>query len=136
MMDLEANARVRAEPAAGSPARADAPSLSPADAAIDRAHLRRMTYGDRDLEREVLRLFATQAEVLLGRMHKATPSVVSAMAHTLAGSAQSIGAWPFAEAAAAVETAAAAGSDMTGLLERLSAAARDAQVAIANLLAA
>jgi HPt (histidine-containing phosphotransfer) domain-containing protein len=93
-----------------------------------------MTYGDRDLEREVLRLFAAQAEVLLDRMHEAAPSVVSAMAHTLAGSAQSIGAWKFAEAAVAVETAAASGGDMADPLQRLSAAARDAQVAVADLL--
>ena len=110
------------------------PRRSRADAPIDRAHLRRMTYGDRDLEREVLRLFATQAEVLLGRMQEAAPSVVSAMAHTLAGSAQSIGAWQFAEAAVAVETAAASGGDMADPLQRLSAAARAAQVAVADLL--
>jgi HPt (histidine-containing phosphotransfer) domain-containing protein len=125
-------ARDCADRASDSSIRAEA--APHAMAAIDRAHLARMTYGDRDLEREVLRLFATQTDLLLGRMSAASPAVVSAMAHTLAGSAQSIGAWQFAEAATAVETAAAAGRDMVPPLARLSAAAREAQVAVADLL--
>ena len=122
----------RADRASDPSVRANAAPHPPA--AIDRAHLARMTYGDRDLEREVLQLFAAQTDLLLGRMSEASPSVVSAMAHTLAGSAQSIGAWQFAEAATAVELAAAAGRDTARPLARLSAAARDAQVAVADLL--
>ena len=35
---------------------------------IDRAHLARMTFGDRSLERELLQLFDRQAMILLARM--------------------------------------------------------------------
>ena len=89
---------------------ADAPPLAPGEPAIDRAHLARMTHGERDLEREVLQLFATQADLLLGA-HAAgsPPAAVGALAHTLNGSARGIGAWQVADAAAAVEADAADG---------------------------
>ena len=72
---------------------ADAPPLAPAEPVIDRAHLTRMTHGERDLEREVLQLYATQAAVLLGRMLRAdaVPSAsaaIAALAHTLKGSSR------------------------------------------------
>ena len=53
--------------------------LAPAEPAIDRAHLARMTHGERDLEREVLQLYATQADLLLGRMGQASPPAVGAL---------------------------------------------------------
>ena len=111
-----------------------APPLVPADPAIDRAHLGRMTQGDRALERDVLGLFVAQAEILLGRMRGATPAAAGALAHTLSGSARGIGAWEVADAAAVVEAGAAAGGDVTVAVERLAAAVRAAQAAIAELV--
>ena len=77
-------------------------------AAIDRGQLARMTFGDRSLEREVLQLFDRQAGLLLARMHSGEPAAVATLAHTLKGSAASIGATGVVRAAAAVEQAAGA----------------------------
>ena len=83
----------------------------PKAATIDRSHLARMTFGDRALEREVLQLFNRQAELLLARMRDGEASTVSTLAHTLKGSAASIGAANVAQAAATVE-------ESTGARER------------------
>jgi hypothetical protein len=112
----------------------DAPPLAPFEPAIDRAHLTRMTQGERDLEREVLALFATQIDVLLGRMRAAAPKSVAALAHTLGGSARGVGAWKVADAAAAVEVDAAAGRDSDPAVQRLAAVARQAQTEITDLM--
>jgi len=80
-------------------------------ATIDEAHLRRMTLGDRSLEREVLEIFARQTVVLLGRMAGAEPAFAAAAAHTLKGSARGLGAWRVAQAAERVEQAAREGRD-------------------------
>jgi hypothetical protein len=112
----------------------DAPPLAPGERAIDRAHLARMTHGERDLEREVLQLYATQADLLFGRMAQSPPAVVGALAHTLSGSSRGIGAWQVADAAAAVEVDAAGGRDTAASVERLASAIRAAQVHIAELV--
>ena len=78
-------------------------------AAIDYSQLQRMTFGDRSLEREVLQLFDRQASLLLARMHSGEPAAVATLAHTLKGSAASIGATGVVLAAAAVEQAAERG---------------------------
>ena len=114
--------------------RVDAPPLAPSGHAIDRAHLARMTHGERPLEREVLQLFAMQAELLLGRMRDAAPKVAGALAHTLNGSARGIGAWQVAEAAEAVEKCAASGCDLIEARKRLLHAVDEAQAAIAERL--
>ena len=105
-------------------------------AAIDRAHLARMTHGERDLEREVLQLYATQADLLLGRMlaGPVPPAAVAALAHTLNGSSRGVGAWDVAEAAAGLEADATAGLDIAASVERLAAAIRVAQAAVAELI--
>ena len=76
-------------------------------AAIDRGQLARMTFGDRSLEREVLQLFDRQAGLLLARMQSREAAAVATLAHTLKGSAASIGATDVMLAAAAVEQAPA-----------------------------
>ncbi len=76
-------------------------------AAIDRSQLARMTFGDRSLEREVLQLFDRQAGLLLARMQSREAAAVATLAHTLKGSAASIGATDVMLAAAAVEYAGA-----------------------------
>jgi HPt (histidine-containing phosphotransfer) domain-containing protein len=115
-----------------------APPLSPVDRAIDLEHLSRMTLGERELEREVLRLFERQADMLVVRMRDAAPSAIAAYAHTLKGSAQGIGAWQVAQAADEVETSAHA-ADPTGMaraMTRLTLAVGDARMVIAELLRA
>jgi HPt (histidine-containing phosphotransfer) domain-containing protein len=124
------------EPTASAAAPIDAPSLTPVEAAIDLAHLARMTLGERRLEAEVLALFDRQAEVLLARMREATPKAVAAFAHTLKGSARGIGAWRVAAAADAVEIDAAradAGA-IAGAVARLAAAVVEARAAIVQRL--
>jgi hypothetical protein len=111
-----------------------APPLAPGEPAIDRAHLARMTHGERDLEREVLQLYATQADLLLGRMGQASTPAVGALAHTLSGSSRGVGAWQVAEAAAAVEADAAEGRDTAASVARLASAIRAAQVHIVELI--
>jgi HPt (histidine-containing phosphotransfer) domain-containing protein len=115
-----------------------APPLSPADRPIDLEHLSRMTLGERELEREVLRLFDRQSDMLMVKMQEAAPAAISAYAHTLKGSARGIGAWSVARAAHAVETAAQA-SDIASLapaLSNLTLAVGEARLAIADLLRA
>ena len=111
--------------------------LAPLSGPIDRAHLSRMTLGEKELEREVLALFDRQAELLLARMRKAEPAVVAAAAHTLKGSARGIGAWRVANTAEALELAASgpAGA-FKAALAKLDAAVAETKVAIAELLRA
>jgi HPt (histidine-containing phosphotransfer) domain-containing protein len=61
---------------------------------VDLVYLRRFTMGNRELEREVLQLFVTQAPVYL-RLLRAAESVKqwTDAAHTLKGAARAIGAW-------------------------------------------
>ncbi len=57
-----------------------------------------MTLGERELEREVLTLFAQQSTDLLARLEK-LPREGASLAHTLKGSARGIGAFAVAQAA-------------------------------------
>ena len=111
-----------------------ASALEPAEP-IDRAHLARMTFGDRSLEREVLQLFDRQAEILIDRMRSSDAAAVGALAHTLKGSAASVGAVSVAAAAAAVEQAATASA--RGLaIEKLDLAVDAVRAAIGDMLRA
>jgi HPt (histidine-containing phosphotransfer) domain-containing protein len=115
-----------------------APPLAPADHPIDFAHLGRMTLGDRKLEREVLELFDRQVDMLMARLTGGDPAAAAGAAHTLKGSAQGIGAWSVASAAAAVEAAAHTrqSSELARAVSRLAAATDETRVAIARLLQA
>jgi HPt (histidine-containing phosphotransfer) domain-containing protein len=104
-------------------------------AAIDLGQLARMTLGDRSLEREVLQLFDRQAGLLLARMHTREPAVVATLAHTLKGSAASIGAAGVVLAAAAVERAAGA-AERDAAIGQLAMAIDEACAAIEGLLGA
>jgi len=77
-----------------------------AQSVIDEDHLRKMTLGDRSLEREVLEIFARQTSVMLSRLVEAEPARAAALAHTLKGSARGIGAWRVARATEQLEQAA------------------------------
>ena len=107
----------------------------PAAAVIDRGHLARMTFGDRALEREVLQLIDRQAGLLLARMRSGPPAAVATLAHTLKGSASSIGATGVKRAAEAVEQAASAAKRDLAIGE-LATAIDEARAAIAGLLQA
>jgi HPt (histidine-containing phosphotransfer) domain-containing protein len=123
-------------PTANAAAPIDVPPPAPVEAAIDLAHLARMTLGEHSLEAEVLTLFDRQAIILLEHMREAAPQAVAAFAHTLKGSARGIGAWRVAAAAAAVETDAARADagEVAGAVARLAAAVDEARAAIAERL--
>lgn len=99
---------------------------------IDEHHLRRMTLGDRRLEREVLELFLRQTTLMLDRIVGAEPPLAAAAAHTLKGSARGIGAWRMARAAELVEQTAGGDGEDGGTADT----ARDLDEAIAELKAA
>jgi HPt (histidine-containing phosphotransfer) domain-containing protein len=113
---------------------ASSPALAADEPAIDLEHLSRMTLGERGLEREVLALFDRQTEILLPRMRQAERPAAAALAHTLKGSARSIGAWRVARAAEGVELAA--GADAAAAIAVLTAAVAEARAEIARLLLA
>jgi HPt (histidine-containing phosphotransfer) domain-containing protein len=123
------------EQAASVSAGHSAPPLSPGQPAVDLAHLARMTLGEKGLEREVLDLFERQADMLLARMAAEGPRMLGALAHTLAGSASGIGAWRVAEAATALERAAAVPGTgaLAGLVDHLAAAVADVHAAIRDM---
>lgn len=71
---------------------------------VDHAHLRRYTMGDRQLEREILGLFAGDLPKALMALRAAGSEQDWKMAsHTLKGSARAVGAWRVARAATAAE---------------------------------
>jgi len=119
--------------ALAAPKSVEAPPTVP-NAAIDREHLRRMTFGDRRLERELLALFDQQASVLLPRMQTADAASVGALAHTIKGSALGVGAFAVAEAAAETERAREPAA-LRDAIARLEVAIAAARAQIAALLA-
>lgn len=83
-----------------TPKAAEAPAAWP----IDLTHLRRYTLGDRQLEVEVLGLFAGELPNTLARLKAAeTEHEWRIAAHTLKGSARAVGAWEVAGAAQEAE---------------------------------
>lgn len=106
-----------------------------AAAAIDQDQLKRMTFGDRSLERELLQLFDRQAEILIARMRASDAAAVATLAHTLKGSASGIGAVYVVQAAEAAEIAAGRSRAETGAaLDGLAKAVDEARALIATLL--
>lgn len=105
-----------------------------ATAVIDRVQLARMTFGDRNLERELLELFDRQAAMLIARMRAGGAAAIKPLAHTLKGSASGIGAGDVARAAEAAERAGAA--ECSAAVDRLASAVDEARALIAELLRA
>ncbi|OYW54126.1 MAG: hypothetical protein B7Y80_13600 [Hyphomicrobium sp. 32-62-53] len=84
-------------------------------AAIDHVHLRRYTMGDLQLEREVLDLFASELPRTLASLQSAsTINDWKMAAHTLKGSARTVGAWRVAAAAVDAERISNAIEDPSG----------------------
>lgn len=110
-------------------------AMAAMEPAIDRGHLARMTFGDRSLQQEVLQLFDRQSAQLVARMRSGSGEAISAMAHTLKGSAAGIGAQSVVRAAAAAEQAAAhAPGDLSATIDQLAQAVDEARALIAELL--
>lgn len=66
-----------------------------------------MTLGDRRLQQEILDLFDRQIGLLIARMNDRDAATLGMLAHTLKGSARSIGAWDLVHAVEGVEAAVA-----------------------------
>ena len=96
---------------------------------LDRAHLDRQTFGDADLAREVLGLFAEQCERLTPKLADPdlAPGTRADLAHTLKGSALGVGAVRVAALAGRLEAALRAGEAETaqGLEPALAQAVRE-----------
>ena len=92
-----------------------------------------MTLGDAGLEREVLGMFARQANQLAATLATAPPDT-AALVHTLKGSARAIGAVRVAEAAAALEAAIRGGQAPAQALGVLRDTVAEADAAITALL--
>ena len=72
---------------------------------IDLDHLARQTFGDRELEAEVLTKFCHQAKSVADRMAGADEKTRVTLAHTLKGSARGVGATALAGIAERLESA-------------------------------
>ncbi len=71
---------------------------------IDHDHLRRYAMGDRQLELEILDLFAGELPKTIGTLRDARTDLEwKVAAHTLKGSARAVGAWRVAAAAVDAE---------------------------------
>ena len=86
---------------------------------LDLRHLAEQTFGNADLEAEVLRLFLKQSRDCLSRL-QASPD--AATAHLLLGSARGIGAIAVASAAAALEATLLRGAEGRAELAQLNGA--------------
>jgi HPt (histidine-containing phosphotransfer) domain-containing protein len=109
------------------------PPLVPDDGPIDIAHLKRMTLGNAELEREVLAMFSAQAVGLAATLAN-LPSDAGALAHTLKGSARAIGAFVVADAASHLEVLLRRGEDPAQALLQLNEAVIEARTAIEVIL--
>lgn len=116
------------QPESGRP---DASDPAPAPP-IDLDYLRRYTFGDETLEREVLELFSAHAPALLAEIRSARNEVSRRnAAHSLKGSALAIGAWDVARRAEQLEACVARHGEADGILEQLEIAVGKARRFIA-----
>ena len=109
------------------------PPLAPDDGPIDLAHLKRVTLGDRSLEREVLAMFAGQSAGLI-RALTGLPANAATLAHTLKGSARAIGATRVTEAAEWLETSMRGNANTRDALAALRDSVAEARSAIGAML--
>lgn len=70
---------------------------------FDFVHLANQTMGDKELELEILQLFARNARSVLQQLSSASGEEISRLAHRLKGSAQAVGAVRVSIAAGALE---------------------------------
>jgi HPt (histidine-containing phosphotransfer) domain-containing protein len=96
---------------------------------IDFAHLNQQTMGDRAIEQEVLGLFAQQASSLIEQICQAGRDERLRLAHSLKGSARSVGAFPIADCLAELEE----DPDDAAILRRLKRLIAEAMEVIASV---
>jgi HPt (histidine-containing phosphotransfer) domain-containing protein len=112
-----------------------------AEPAIDLVHLARQTLSDQALEVELLDMFERQSARILAQLTEARDAdakIRENLAHTLRGSALSIGAGRVARSAQLYESACAAGlhgGALNATLGALAEAVAEARATIASLLA-
>jgi HPt (histidine-containing phosphotransfer) domain-containing protein len=105
---------------------------------VDLDHLRRYTLGDRDLEVEILGLFADQLPITIGALNDAASMKEWGIAaHTLKGSARAVGAWSLATLAETAEKLhdlpdARERRKVVGRLEKAAGEARDYIASLAH----
>lgn len=109
------------------------PPLAPDDGPIDLAHLKRVTFGDLSLEREVLAMFAGQSAGLVHALAD-LPVNAATLAHTLKGSARAIGATRVTEAAEWLEIAMRGDADARNALAALRDSVAEARTTIDAML--
>lgn len=103
---------------------------------VDLGHLRRYTMGDRELEQEILGLFADQLPITISALKNApSEKEWGIAAHTLKGSARAVGAWSLATIAESAERLRPLpNEEVRGrVVERLEEAASAARAYIASL---
>ncbi len=98
---------------------------------VDLSHLSRQTMGDRDIEQEVLALFAHQAAAVAEEIEAADVGERLRLAHGLKGSARGVGAFPIADCAEELEKHPQ-DKAVVGRLRRLIAETRDFIAAISR----
>ena len=80
---------------------------------LDREHLRELTDGDAEFERELLGCYKNSARNILAELRAnlsaGDPAGIAREAHALKGASLSVGAMSMAQCAAEIETAARAG---------------------------
>jgi arylamine N-acetyltransferase len=114
--------------------RIEAPSIV-FDRAIDLERLGHLAGDDNTSMDEVLHALDLNIEVLLARMASEAPKAAAARAHTLAVTADEVGAWKLADAAREFERAATAPGPVTlvGSMNHLSRVATETQMEIRSL---
>lgn len=93
---------------------------------VDLEHLDRQTFGDADLQRQVLTLFRRHLADQIGRLKAArTVDERREVAHALVGAARGVGAFPVADLASAIEQASGLPTETVAALDRAAGAAQD-----------
>lgn len=82
---------------------------------VDLVHLARQTMGDKELENEVLLMFARNSRRSLQDISEAEPAEAIKIAHRLKGAAAAVGAFGVSEAAAGVEATGGDAAKLAGL---------------------
>ncbi len=114
------------------------PARALGDCPIDRAHLARFTFGNEELELEVLELFAGQALRTLSELRGAADAKAwRDAAHALKGSARAVGAWRIASLAEDAERrlAMARAAERQPTLAELDSAVDEARAYVVSLAA-
>lgn len=110
----------------------------PSPRPVDLVHLRRFTFGDKDLENEILGLFMEQTPRTISLLRDATsPEQWKMAAHTLKGAARAVGAWRLARMGEQAERMTYADTDAdqrAAMIERVQSAASEAEGFIRGIL--